>query len=72
MKVYNTYFYVRDALGNINHIIDQDGNLMVSYEYDEWGKLINTITTLNFALILSSVNPFIKDIIMMLKLTSFL
>ena len=32
----NTYFYVRDALGNINHIIDQNGNLMLSYEYDKW------------------------------------
>ena len=38
----NTYFYVRDALGNINHIIDQNENLMVSYEYDECGKLVNS------------------------------
>ena len=31
----NTYSYVRDPLGNINHIIDQNKNLMVSYECDE-------------------------------------
>ena len=28
----NNYSYVRDPLGNINHIIDQNKNLMVSYE----------------------------------------
>ena len=55
----NYYFYVRDALGNINHIIDSNGNVMVSYKYDEWGKLIDTITTSTFALILSGMNPFI-------------
>ena len=55
----NSYFYVRDALGNINHIIDSSGNLMISYKYDEWGKLIDTITTSTFALILSGINPFI-------------
>ena len=44
---------------NINHIIDSSGNLMVSYKYDEWGKLIDTITTSTFALILSGMNPFI-------------
>ena len=55
----DSYFYVRDALGNINHIIDSSGNLMVSYKYDEWGKLIDTITTSSFALILSGMNPFI-------------
>ena len=35
------YFYVRDALGVIHSIIDKNGNVMVSYEYDEWGKVLS-------------------------------
>ena len=36
----NKYFYVRDVVGNINYIVDKDGNVLVSYRYDAWGKLI--------------------------------
>lgn len=36
-----TYYYVKDALGIIHSIIDKNGNIMVSYKYDEWGKLLN-------------------------------
>lgn len=35
------YYYVKDALGVIHSIIDIYGNVMVSYKYDEWGKLLN-------------------------------
>ena len=32
------YFYVRDLLGDIREIIDIEGNIVVSYEYDAWGN----------------------------------
>ena len=40
---YNTkeYFYIRDITGNITNIIDSNGSIKVSYEYDAWGKVIN-------------------------------
>ena len=40
---YNTkeYFYIRDISGNITNIIDSNGTIKVSYEYDAWGKVIN-------------------------------
>ena len=40
---YNTkeYFYIRDITGNITNIIDSNGTIKVSYEYDAWGKVIN-------------------------------
>ena len=36
------YFYLRDILGNINKIIDKNGNVMVSYSYDGYGNPIST------------------------------
>ena len=35
------YFYIRDITGNITNIIDSNGTIKVSYEYDAWGKVIN-------------------------------
>ena len=35
------YFYIRDITGNITNIIDSNGSVKVSYEYDAWGKVIN-------------------------------
>ena len=32
------YYYVKDVLGNINSIIDDNGRVVVTYEYDEWGN----------------------------------
>ena len=34
------YYYVADLSGNVKGITDANGELVVSYEYDEWGKLI--------------------------------
>lgn len=28
------YFYLRDITGNINKIVDKNGNVMVKYNYD--------------------------------------
>ena len=34
------YFYVRDLLGVITDVINEQGQVEVSYQYDAWGKLI--------------------------------
>lgn len=52
----NVYYYVRDVLGNINHIIDSNRNIVVSYEYNEWGKVSKTIRVANC--LLGELNPF--------------
>ena len=52
------YFYLKDALGTIYGIIDQNGSLVVKYEYDAWGKLLTT-TRSNDTNNIASINPFI-------------
>lgn len=33
-----TYFYRKDAQGNIAAILDSNGNVVVEYKYDAWGN----------------------------------
>ena len=33
-----TYFYRKDAQGNIAAILDSNGNIVVEYKYDSWGN----------------------------------
>ncbi|MBW8308473.1 MAG: RHS repeat-associated core domain-containing protein, partial [Candidatus Paracaedibacteraceae bacterium] len=40
------YYYTRNAQGDITGLIDNAGNLVVSYTYDTWGKLITTTGSL--------------------------
>lgn len=35
------YYYIRNAQGDIIGLFDKDGNQIVSYKYDTWGKLIS-------------------------------
>ena len=55
------YFYRRDAQGNIIAIIDNNGNIVVQYNYDAWGnhKVLNAsgieIVTVND---IGNLNPF--------------
>ncbi len=35
------YYYVRDLLGIITEVVDENGSVMVSYKYDAWGKSID-------------------------------
>ena len=46
--VYNgtTYYYLRNAQGDIVGIVDTSGNTVVSYAYDAWGKLLSTTGTM--------------------------
>ena len=51
-----TFFYIRDGLGNIIKLVDEQGNDVVKYSYDSWGKVtINTISSLHPS---ARFNPF--------------
>ena len=55
----NIYFYIKDALGIIQKLVDENGNTVVSYTYDGWGKV-----TINNSSItdIGTYNPFMyKD-----------
>ena len=39
---YTTYYYLRNAQGDIVKLIDNGGDAKVEYTYDSWGKLIST------------------------------
>ena len=55
------YFYLKDALGTIYGIIDQNGSLVVKYEYDAWGvcKVYESNGLENTsASFIGNVNPF--------------
>jgi len=34
----NTYFYRKDALGNVIALLDSNGSVVVKYLYDAWGN----------------------------------
>ena len=50
------YFYLKNALGTIYAIIDQNGNKVVQYTYNAWGKLLSTSSTDSN---ITNINPFI-------------
>ena len=48
------YLYKKDIQGNINAILDSNGNVVVQYDYDAWGN--HTVSGSNTAL--GELNPF--------------
>ena len=50
------YFYERDAVGNINHLIDKDGNIVVSYSCKAYGQDMSYVDNTSFGL--GDINPF--------------
>ena len=50
------YYYIRNLQNDITGILDSDGNQVVSYVYDSWGKLVSTFGSL--ADTIGSQNPF--------------
>ena len=50
------YYYIKNVQGDIIGIIDANGNEVVSYEYDTWGKLLETSGTQ--ATTIGKSNPF--------------
>ena len=50
-----TYYYEKNMQGDIVAILDANGNIVVKYTYDIWGKLVSTTGTL--ADTLGVINP---------------
>ena len=50
------YFYERDAFGNINHLIDKNGNVVVSYSCKAYGQDMSYVDNTSFGL--GDINPF--------------
>lgn len=51
------YFYLRNQLGDISHILDASGNTIVHYIYDAYGKIIKINVTSGFEYI-TEVNAY--------------
>jgi RHS repeat-associated protein len=48
------YLYRKNAQGDITHILDTDGNIVVQYTYDAWGNYVVTQDTNGLA----EINPY--------------
>ena len=55
---YTTYYYLRNAQGDIVKLIDNNKNTVVVYTYDSWGKLISTVIGIFYHGVAVSVNEF--------------
>lgn len=42
------YFYLSNQMGDVISITDAQGEELVEYEYDEWGKICSTYLLLYF------------------------
>ena len=51
-----TYYYVRNAQGDIIGLVNSSGKRVVTYEYDTWGKLLSITGSLPNSL--GTLNPF--------------
>ncbi len=51
------YFYIRDLLGNIVKLVDEDGNIIVEYSYDSYGN-ITSIDDTSAGDVISLINPY--------------
>ena len=52
----NTYHYHKNLFGDVIGIYDSNNDEIVTYEYDSWGTIVNTIDNSNINL--STINPF--------------
>lgn len=58
---HSKYFYVRDLLGIIRNVIDINGNIVVTYNYDAWGnhKVYDSSNVENTSpSFIGNINPF--------------
>ena len=51
----NNYFYVKNQMGDITDIADENGNIVASYTYDPWGSVLS-VTGSDTAI--GNLNPF--------------
>jgi len=52
----DSYYYIKNAQGDIIQIVDDDGSVVVAYTYDTWGKLVSI--TGSAATTLGVANPY--------------
>ena len=38
-----TYYYITNLQGDVMKLVDAEGNVVASYEYDPYGKVISSI-----------------------------
>ena len=50
------YAYLYNGQGDVTRLVDSGNNEVVSYEYDSWGKVVNTTDTSSVGI--GSINPF--------------
>ena len=50
----NTYVYVKNLQGDITDIADSNGNIVASYTYDPWGKVLSVTGNTT----IGNLNPF--------------
>ena len=53
------YLYMTNQMGDVISITDEQGNELVQYEYNAWGKCVSTVTTHenDIEIKLSNINP---------------
>ncbi|WP_457945427.1 DNRLRE domain-containing protein [Caproiciproducens sp. LBM24188] len=52
-----SYYYTKNAQGDVTGITDSNANLVVEYSYDAWGRLLST--TGSMADTIGKINPFL-------------
>lgn len=52
-----TYYYRKDAQGNVIALLDNTGTIVVKYAYDAWGKSLTTVLNVD-ATAIANLNPF--------------
>ncbi len=50
------YYYIRNQQGDITKIVDKDGDIVVEYFYDAWGKLLNITDSTSDSI--GTINPY--------------
>lgn len=53
-STFTTFYYLRNAQNDIVKIVDGNGNAVVEYTYDSWGKPISTTGSLSATSVLIS------------------
>ena len=53
----NNYFYYVDSFYNVRGLYDENGIIVVKYEYDPWGNVTSIVDNSNIGL--STLNPFL-------------
>lgn len=51
------YFFLHNRMGDVTHILDSEGNTVVHYAYDAYGKIIKTDVTSGYEAI-AELNPY--------------